>query len=93
MFGRSVEPHSGNIEDAALMQGAAAKLRAASLDLDEQAKGGQTSYAEDAFSDAMALLDEAISALTSAATRATENAMEDAHGEIADRAYDNRRDE
>ena len=93
MWGRPIEPHSGNIEDAALLEGAAAKLRKFSLDLTEEGKKGQTLYAEDAFAEALALIDDAVSALCGAATRATENAIEDADGEAADRAYDNQRDE
>ncbi|CAB5220236.1 hypothetical protein UFOVP233_25 [uncultured Caudovirales phage] len=90
MWGRPIEPHSGNIADAALLEGAAAKLRKFSLDLTDEAKNGATIYAEDAFAEALSLIDDAVSALSGAATRATENAIEDAAGEAADRAYDER---
>lgn len=90
---RSVEPHSGNTNDAALMNGAAAQIRKLWLDLEAEAKKGETSYAKDGFSEALDSLEGAIAALKSEANRAEENAMEDAYGEIADRAYDNRRDD
>lgn len=89
---RAVEPHSGNTNDAALMNGAAAQIRKLWLDLEAEAKKGATSYAEDGFAEALDCLESAISALKTEATRAEENAMEDAHGEIADRAYENARD-
>lgn len=93
MWGRTIQPHSGNIADAALLEGAAAKLRKFSLDLAEEEKKGRTAYADDAFAEAFSLIDDAVSALSGAATIATENAIEDAAGEAADRAYDEQRDE
>lgn len=92
MWGRA-EPHSGNMEDAALLRGAAAKVRTLWLDLEAEAKKGATAYAEDAFGDALAALEDAASTLARAATSAEENAIEDADGEAADRAYDNARDD
>lgn len=85
---RRVEPREANVTDAALMEGAAATLRKAWLDLEEAAKGGTTTYADEGFSTALVHLEEAIDALTKQATKAEENAVDDAAGELADRYYD-----
>lgn len=86
-------PQAANIADAALLEGAAAALRRAWLDLEERAKGGATAYADEAFSEALVHLEEAAAALSAAARKAEENAIEDAVGEAADRAYDEQRDD
>lgn len=91
-MGRPIEPHDGNISDAALLEGAAATLRSISLNLDDEAKKARTVYAEEAFAEIADLIADAISTLTSAASQATENAVDDAAGELADELYDNRRD-
>ena len=90
---RRVGPKEENMTDAALMEGAAAKLRALWLDFETEAAKGQTGYAEDAFSEVLAYLEEAVSTLTSAATKATENAVTDAADDLADRLYEDRRDD
>lgn len=90
---RRVEPKDENITDAALMEGAAAKLRALWLDFEAEAAKGKTGYAEDAFSGVLACIEEAVATLTSAATKAIENAVEDASDDLADHLYEMRRDD
>lgn len=90
---KAIEPHPGNIADAALLWGAAAKVRKVWLDLEAEVKAASTVYATDALSEALDFISDAADTLSRAAASAAENAIEDAAGEEADRAYDNARDE
>lgn len=84
---------SENLEDAALLEGAAVILRRAALDLEEASNKGQTGYAQDAFEEVFSLIDDAVSTLSRAATKATENAEVDAADDLADRLYEDRMDD
>jgi hypothetical protein len=88
-----VQPRSENMDDAALLEGAAATLRKLSLDFEELKGKGQTVYADDAFSAVLTQIDEAVGVLASAATEANENALSDAADDVADFRYEQRMDD
>ena len=90
---RHVQPKVENIEDAALLEWAASTLRRTALDLQERANEAKTHYGEDAFEEALAMIDEAVSTLSSEATKACENALSDAADDMADRLYEDRMDD
>lgn len=85
---REYAPKPENLEDAALLDAAAARLRTLWLDLQETAKRVKTSTGENAFDAALNAIEASVDELRGAAKSLDENAVQDAADDAADRAYD-----